>query len=143
MRRGVCLFGRWRVTDPIVFFQPSSEMHATCMCKGVALPPYSRSALPCIRVTHYGLSKQMACPQRWYNFLGGEVLRNQMPPQHTRGECNFLLTLKKTKPKNPPCPSESSLSIDFYHPLDPPLIRRSEAAEVVILFTELQMHRAR
>lgn len=104
MKRGVCLFGRWRVTGPIVFFQPCSEMHAACMCIGVALPPYFRSALPCVRVTHYGLSKQMACPQRWYNFLGGRSCETKCHLS-THGENAISCShSRKQKPKTHPAP---------------------------------------
>lgn len=94
-------------------------------------PPLRKSDTLWFKQTD-GLSTEMV------QLLGGEVLRNQMPPQHTRGECNFLLTLKKTKPKNPPCPSELSLSIEFYHPLDPPLIRSCRSCHFIHRMTNAQ-----
>ncbi len=39
--------------------------------------------------------------------------------------------------RNRPCPSALSITIDFYHNLDPLLIRRSSAAEVVIIFIRM------
>lgn len=99
-------------------------------------PPLRKSDTLWFKQTD-GLSTEMV------QLLGGEVLRNQMPPQHTRGECNFLLTLKKTKTKNPPCPSALSVTIDFYHHLDPPRIRRSSAEEnVFFLFSFIRMTNA-
>lgn len=87
-----------------MFFQPCSEMHAACMCIGVALPPYSRSALPCVRVTHYGLSKQMACPQRWYNFLGGRSCETKCHLSTHRENAISCLHSRKQKPKTHPAP---------------------------------------
>ncbi len=98
------LFGRWRVADPIVFFfHPCSEMRGACTCIGAAHPPRSRSALSCVRVTHYGLSKQMACPQRWYNFLGGRSCETKCHLS-THGENAISCShSRKQKPTLPLC----------------------------------------
>lgn len=118
---GVCLFGRWRVTELTVFLNSCSRWHAACTCIGVAHPPCSRSALPCVRVTHYGLSKQMACPQRWYNFLGGRSCETKC---HLSTHRENAISCSHPRKQNPPCPSAFSVTIDFYSHLDPPLIRR-------------------
>lgn len=78
-------------------------MREACTCIGAAHPPHSRSALSCIRVTHYGLSKQMACPQRWYNFLGGRSCETKCHLS-THGENAISCShLRKQKPTLPLC----------------------------------------
>lgn len=110
-RGAVCL--RWGVTDLFAEYACSLYVYRCGPSPYMFSQFSSVSTLPSphVRVTHYGLSKQMACPQRWYNFLGGGVLRNQMPPQHTRGECNFLLSLRKTKTRPTPIHCPASLLI--------------------------------
>lgn len=103
------------------FLNSCSRWHAACTCIGVAHPPCSRSALPCVRVTHYGLSKQMACPQRWYNFLGGRSCETKC---HLSTHRENAISCSHPRKQNPPCPSAFSVTIDFYSHLDPPLIRR-------------------
>ncbi len=109
-------------------------MHASCTCIGAPHPPCSQSALSCVRVTHYGLSKQMACPQRWYNFLGGRSCETKC---HLSTHGENAISCSHSRKQNRPCPSALSITIDFYHNLDPLLIRRSSAAEVVIIFIRM------
>ncbi len=107
MRRGVYLFGRWRVAHLIVFFFSPVLWDACIMHVYRCAPSPLFPVRPLLRKSDTlwfkqtdGLSTEMV------QLLGGEVLRNQMPPQHTRGECNFLLSLKKTKTDPAPlhCP---------------------------------------
>lgn len=78
-------------------------MCASCTCIGAPHPPRSQSALSCVRVTHYGLNKQMACPQRWYNFLGGRSCETKCHLS-THGENAISCShSRKQKPTLPLC----------------------------------------
>lgn len=117
-----------------VFLNSCSRWHAACTFIGVAHPPCSRSALPCVRVTHYGLSKQMACPQRWYNFLGGRSCETKC---HLSTHGENAISCSHPRKQNLPCPSALSVTIESYSHLDPPLIRRSSVAEMIIIFIKM------
>lgn len=65
---------------------------------------------------------------------GGGPAKPNATSAHT-GRMQFPALTQENK--NPPCPSVLSVTIDFYRHLDPPLIRRSSAAEVVIIFVRM------
>lgn len=115
MKRGVCLFEEG-LTDLLIHVDVLS-MHGACTCIGVAHPPTcflnfrSVSTLPSRKSDTLWFKQTDGLSAEMVQLLGGEVLQNQMPPQHTRGECNFLLSLRKTKTHPAPIHCPPSLLI--------------------------------
>jgi len=104
MRREVCVCLEGGGLQIQLFFQPSSEMHATCMwCIGVALPPYSGPALPLRKSDILWFKQTDGLSTEMVQLLGGEVLRNQMPPQHT-GRMQFPAHSQENKTQKPTLP---------------------------------------